>query len=519
MKDVIIGIDAGTSVIKSVAFDLAGNQIAAHATTNTYQTLDGGGSEQDMLRTWADTAATIRGLADVVPHLATRTAIVALTGQGDGTWLIDADGEPVAPAWLWLDARAAPLVDDYRASPDDKARFAITATGLAACQQGPQLMWMARNAPEVLGRASHAMHCKDWLYFKLTGERATDPSEGTFTFGDYRTRKYSEDVVHALGLKEYRHLLPEMIDGTQDTTSLSASAAKQTGLLAGTPVSLGFVDVCCTALGAGLYAKGADLGCTIVGSTGVHIRLAQTPDDVTLNSDRTGYAMAMPVPGVLAQLQTNMASTINIDWLLDLAAELMSSQGLDKSRADLMPMIDQWIDEAQPASALYQPYISEAGERGPFIDANARAGFSGLSARHGFCDLMRSVVEGLALAGRDCYSAMGALPDEIRMTGGAARSAGLRGIFAAGLNAAVRTCAREEAGAAGAAMMAAVAIGQYDTMDACVSEWVSPLLGELETPDTQLVEIYERTYPAYVAAHQALRPVWKMIAESKGVPS
>ena len=514
MKDLIVGIDAGTSVIKSVAFDLSGRQIAAHSVPNAYQTIDGAGAEQDMARTWSDTAKTLRGLADAVPDLAGRTAAVAVTGQGDGTWLIDRHGNPVAPAWLWLDARAASIVEELRARPDDRLRFEKTATGLAACQQGAQMIWMHRHAPHLLDRAATAMHCKDWLYLNLTGHRVTDPSEGTFTFGDYRTRGYSDEVIGVLGLERYRHLLPRMVEGTAETAPLSVDGARATGLLARTPVVLGYVDVICTALGAGLYDHVARPGCTVVGSTGMHMQLVRSAEEVVLNGEGTGYTMTMPVPGIYAQMQSNMASTLNIDWLLDMAIGLIGSQGMACTRADLIPMIDGWIADARPAGILYQPYVSEAGERGPFIDVNARAGFVGLSVRHGFADLMRAVIEGLALAGRDCYGAMGAMPTEIRLTGGAARSAALRGIFGSVIGAGIRTSSREEAGAAGAAMMAAVAIGQYETMDDCAAEWVDPLLGDLEPPDKGLARIYRDAFPSYLAARQALRPVWKMMADA-----
>ena len=102
---------------------------------------------------------------------------------------------------------------------------------------------------------------------------------------------------------------------------------------------------------------------------------------------------------------------------------------------------------------------------------------SACPSNHRFPDLVRAVVEGLALATRDCYEAMGELPSELRLSGGAARSQGLRGILAAAVHAPVRVSSREEAGAAGAAMMAAVAIGAYPSMDACIAEWVTPLLG------------------------------------------
>ncbi|GLS41177.1 carbohydrate kinase [Mesorhizobium tianshanense] len=515
MRDVLIGIDAGTSVIKSVAFDTAGRQLAATAVPNRYETLPGGGAEQDLARTWVDTATTLRQLADKVPDLASRTIAIAVTGQGDGTWLIDKDGEPVAKGWLWLDARAAAIVEEIRARPDDRLRFEKTGSGLAACQQGSQLAFMKRSAPDMLGRAATAFHCKDWLYFRLTGERATDPSEGTFTFGDFRTRGYCDDVLDVLGVTDLRHLLPPIVDGTRHSAGLSAAAAEATGLLPGTPVVLAYVDVVCTALGAGLFDRERKPGCSIIGSTGMHMRLAQTPDEVLLNEAATGYTMTMPAPGVFAQMQSNMAATLNIDWVLGLASGILASQGITRTNGEMIALVDQWISVSEPASLLYQPYVSEAGERGPFVDANARAGFVGISSRHGYADMVRAVFEGLAFAARDCYAAMGPLPREIRLTGGAARSPALRKILGAVVGADIRTSEREEAGAAGAAMIAAVCVGQYKSMDECVGEWVTPLLGATEPSDRKLAAIYERTVASYTLAHEALRPVWRAMAVSK----
>ena len=251
----------------------------------------------------------------------------------------------------------------------------------------------------------------------------------------------------------------------------------------------------------------------------MHMRLAPTADTVTLNADRTGYTMKMPIPGAYAQMQSNMASTLNIDWMLGMVADVLDARGETVAKADLIAALDGWVESAEPAQFIYQPYISDAGERGPFVDANARAGFIGLSSRHGFRDMLRAVVEGLALAAKDCYAAMGATPMEIRLSGGAARSRALRRILGAALSAPVRTSAREEAGAAGVAMMAAVSIGAYDTMDDCVGDWVTPLLGDTEVPDADLARTYDALYPAYAAAHAALRPVWKMMRDRNGVLS
>ena len=512
-RDLLIGIDAGTSVIKSVVFDTAGRQIAVAALPNRYETLPGGGAEQDLARTWADTATTLRQLTDRIPDLAARTAAVAVTGQGDGTWLIDRDGEPVGKGWLWLDARAAAIVEELRTRPEDRLRFEKTGTGLAACQQGPQLVHMARTTPELLERATTAFHCKDWLYFRLTGQRASDPSEGVFSFGSLRTRDYDEAVIDMFGQGRHRGLLPPIVDGAREHAGLSQAAASASGLRAGTPVVLAYVDVACTALGAGLYDPQNRPGCSIVGSTGMHMRLATGPDDVILNDDATGYTMCMPVPGMFAQMQSNMAATLNIDWVLGLAAGILASQGISRTAAEMIPLIDEWIATSKPASVLYQPYVSEAGERGPFVDANARAGFVGISSRHGYGDLVRAVFEGLAFAARDCYAAMGPLPAEIRLTGGAARSTALRRILAAATGSRVRTSARDEAGAAGAAMIAAVSIGLYPSMADCVAEWVDPLLGLGEPPEPDLAQTYGDAYPVYAQASAALRPVWRAMSE------
>ncbi len=518
MKDVIIGIDAGTSVIKSVAFTLDGEQLALSSVPNDIQTQSDGVVEQDLDTTWSNTLKTLQGLAEQLTDLPERLAAIAVTGQGDGTWLIDKQGKAVCPGWLWLDARASEIVNERRGTDADQKRFQITGTGLNACQQSAQMLWMKRHANHLLEKSETAFHCKDWIYFKLTGQRFTDPSEGCFTFGDFRNRRYSDEVLECLDLKDQKRLLPPMLDGVDEAKPLSAEAASESGLFQGTPTILGYVDVINTALGAGLYDAVANTGCTVVGSTGMHMRLARTLDDVSLNADGTGYVMVMPIPGVTALMQSNMASTLNIDWLMDLAVGLIGDYKTNISRSDLIARIDEWVERTKPATVLYQPYISDAGERGPFINSDARAGFIGLSTKHQFGDLVRSVIEGLAFAARDCYQATGSVPGEVRLTGGAARSNAIRTIFGSVLGTKLRTTSRAEAGAAGAAMMAAVNIGHFDSMDDCVRQWVNPLLGPAESFDASLHAHYSSAFAHYVEARKLLPPVWHAQAHARKEP-
>jgi len=183
-----------------------------------------------------------------------------------------------------------------------------------------------------------------------------------------------------------------------------------------------------------------------------------------------------------------MSCTLNIDWLLDVAMDLFASQGVNITKAELLERIDDWVDTSnKPGQILYQPYISDAGERGPFISTSARAGFVGL--------------------------AMGGAPAQIRLTGGAARSKALRRVFANTLGAQLRTCSREEAGAAGAAMMASLSIGHYTNMNDCVQQWVTPLLGSIEDFDDTQHAMMDDVFATYQSTRQALTDVWKSQAQ------
>jgi erythritol kinase len=511
--DVILALDAGTSLIKAVAFTTTGRMLGSTSRRNEYSETPGGAVEQDMRRTWDDACAVLAEL--VSQHRGNRVVALAITGQGDGTWLIDADNEPVAPAWLWLDSRAGTIIDALRASPAGRECYAHTGTGLAACQQSGQLLWLKRHRPEVLARAATAFHCKDWLYLNLTGARVTDPTEACFTFGDWRTRDYSDATLAALGLSDLRHLLPPIVDGVRTAHELTREAAERLGLPAGLPVVLGYVDVLCCGIGVGLYGGEVEAGVSILGSTGMHMRLARDASSVVPNAAQTGYSMVFPVQGTVAQMQSNMAATLNIDWVVDLARQALSLCGAARSREEVLTALDGSVADAPPGAAVFHPFISAAGERGPFTDVTARASLLGLERALGLPGLARTVYEGLGFAARDCFEAIGGAPAEIRIAGGAARSAAMRSILAAALDRPVRVVAQPEAGAAGAAMIAAMQLGLYPDMDACVADWVTPHLREICPPDPVLVPVYDSLFPICRDAYRALTPVWRRMHRSQ----
>ena len=514
--EVFISVDAGTSVVKSIAIDAAsGRQIAVAAARNNYKKLPGGGCEQNLAATWRKAATTLSAVAGRVPGGARKIVAVGVTGQGDGTWLIDKEGKPVGDAMLWLDTRAADIVSGWEKSGARKEVYKFTGCGANACNQSAQLAWLKSRMPRRLKKADCAMHCKDWLYFNLTGVRATDVSEGVFTFGDCVKRRYEPEVLNILDIADCRRLLPPMLDGAKKTHPLSESVASATGLLSGTPVSLGGVDVVCTALGGGVCAPGADTGCTIIGSTGMHIKMFADVKKIPFGKIPGGYTMTVPgFRSAALRMHSNMSATLNLDWLARLMAEAAAISGAKTNVKKTLHWLDREVAKASCGNIVYLPHI-EAGERGPFLNPDARAQFSGLHGDIDIGQLARAVYEGLAFAARHCYQAIGGVPKEIRMVGGAARLQTFSRIFTNALGARVRASGWQEPGAVGAAMIAASALRYFPDMRAACRAWADAELGEPQLPDPALRARYDRLFSAYLAASETAPPVWNILAKSE----
>nr|WP_300314048.1 FGGY-family carbohydrate kinase [Halomonas sp.] len=508
--DVIIGLDAGTSVIKAVAFDGRGQELAKSQCSNQLHHSASGGVEQSLSGTWDAALTTLTTLLGEHPQLVPRLAAIAVTGQGDGTWMIDAEGHPVGNALLWLDKRSSDIVAHWRATRTGPEAYRRTGTGLNQSLQSGQLAWLETHHPEQLAKAATVFHCKDWLYFCLTGERATDPAEALWTYGDYRSGDYSEEVLEGFGLSRYRELLPPIVDGSQEHAALKGDVARAIGVRAGLPVVLAPVDMLATALGAGVYEPGKRVACSIIGSTGAHLTVREDVRDVVL-SNQSCYTMPCVAPQTWVQLCSNMAATLNLEWFLKGLNEMLQALGETPLNAEgLLPRLDDALARTEPGRVIYHPFISTNGERGPFFNPRARAQFLGLDSGTHQLHMVRAIYEGVAFAARDCYHALEAHPEELRLTGGAARSRTLCSILAAVMGVPVRTLTRDETGAAGAAMVASLSLGHHRTLaDACQT-WVTPFLAEERVmPDPDLQNLYERMFGVYRRSYANADGFWR----------
>ncbi len=196
-----VGIDVGTSTVKAAAFDDSGRELAV-AARPVELSMHGGFVEQDMDEVYG---AVVAVLDELTAGVDGTVELAGLTGQGDGVWLVDAEGRPVRAAASWMDGRAHELLDRWLADGTFETVFRRTGSAMFPGCPGPLLAWLAAHEPRSLDAAATALYCKDMVFQRLTGARATtDVSDASMPFLDPRTRSYDNGVVELLGLTRRR---------------------------------------------------------------------------------------------------------------------------------------------------------------------------------------------------------------------------------------------------------------------------------------------------------------------------
>lgn len=266
MPQYLMGIDAGTSVIKAAIFDIHGNELSRGAKNvpivnpTTYM------AEEDMETVWVAATLAIREAIEGSSVRPEEIVAISATGQGDGTWLVDADGRPAGPAILWTDGRAGDLIDGWYADGTISRQFQTSGLGPYAGTASALLRWRLDNQPELLEGATN-LWCKDWIEYNLTGDLSTDPSDASLAGIDVRTRQWSLEVLNHFGLTDVRNVLPELKSPIAQVGGITATAAGLTGLVEGTPVFKGQMDITASSLGVGVARPGDCMA--VIGTAGI----------------------------------------------------------------------------------------------------------------------------------------------------------------------------------------------------------------------------------------------------------
>lgn len=477
-----LGVDIGTSVAKLALFDEDGTVLRTAGRTVPLRHPAPGQVEQDAAAVFAAAGELAR---EVCPTPADAPRLVAVTGQGDGCWLTDDDARPVGPALSWLDARAADVLADWDRAGVTEAIYRRTGNSLFPGAQAPLLAWLDKHQPDRLARAVTAGYCKDMVFGRLTGVRATDASDASMPFGDATGSGYDDDVLDACGLAHRAGLLAPVV-APLPTGTVTGGAAAATGLPAGVPVTGGPYDLpACAAgggvteFGAGLLTLGTTLACQVLVST------------VDRSGTRAGMHLATGTPGRWLRAMPAMVGTASLDWLLALLGR----------RHD---QLDDMLRETAPGAGGVEvlPYLAPSGERAPFVDPAARGQFTGIELTTTGAQLVRALCEGLGYAARQCLEAAG-LSGRLVVCGGGTRSLPWLSIFASVLGRPLELARSPEVGARGAVLAGLAALGEPVDQAA----WTRP--DRIIDPDPAAVPYYEAGYRRYLANQDAARPRWQ----------
>ena len=494
MKDVVIGVDGGTTAVKAVAFTLTGQILASHHQAVPVSYGSAGQAEQDMTQIWEAVATC---LAEVSDQIGDATVLgIGLTGQGDGVWLVDAEGEPTRPAAIWLDGRAADRVASWNRDGRSATLLQTTGTTVFGGLFPVLIEELAATEPQALAAATSQLNCKDWLRFKLTGSRATDYTEASRSFLDVRdVSGFSSELAADLGLTSVLRLLPEIRPADGPAVPLSTEAAVRTGLPEGTPVGVGMIDVAVTGMGLGLVEDNASW--LILGTTGFVGTLLPS---VSQRRSSESMVLATGHGTQVLEFMAPMTGTPNLDWIRTMLG--LEDVGWDH--------IEQAARRSAPGSrgVIYLPYASPGGERAPFQDTQASASWQGMSLTTTHDDILRSVYEGVALSLVECIRELN-ITDDLVVSGGGFRSDLLCEILADATGLTVVRQDAPEAGARGAAVLALVSAGRFET----IAQAAAALGTGMQTfaPNPAHEEAYRCTAEVFRATRQALQPVWPQL--------
>jgi len=494
----LLGIDLSTTGAKALLIDGDGRVVSSATTPLSLSTPHPLWSEQDPREWWTATTNSITQALAIANASGDDVVAIGLTGQMHGLVLLDDRGEVLRPAILWNDQRCGAECDEIRARVSRAELVRITGNDALTGFTAPKILWVETHEPEVYRRTRHVLLPKDYIRYKLTGTHAMDKADGSGTMlFDLRKRAWSSEILDALNISP--EWLPQTFEGHETTGEVTREAAALTGLRPGTPVVAGGGDQSAQAVGTGVVRPGT-MAVTL-GTSGV---VFAATESALIEPEGRLHAFCHAVAGRWHLMGVMLSAAGSLQWYRDKLA-------CDRSFAEL-------VDEAAgvPAGSeglIFLPYLS--GERTPHPDPLARGAWIGLTTRHGQAHLTRSILEGVAFGIKDMFCLMrdaglGAI-DEVRVSGGGAKSLLWRQILADTLDAELVTVNTTEGAAFGAALLAGVGAGVWADVDAACAETIA--VSDRVEPNKEAIKIYQSLYDQYRNLYPTLKPTFHALAQ------
>lgn len=496
MSSVVLGIDVGTTGVRTLAVAPGGQILAAATAEYPMFSPHVGWAEQEPEHWWQAVVTTVRAAVQQLeaPHV----AAIGLSGQMHGAVFLDRTGVPIRPAPLWCDQRTANECDELTAAVGAGRLQAITGNPALTGFQAPKILWLRNHEPKRYERVAHVLLPKDYIRYRLSGDWATDASDAAGTLLlDIHTRDWSAEILDRLEIP--REWMPMVHEGPETTGSLSAEAATVLGLPPGIPIVAGGGDNAAAAVGAGAIRPGT--ATSSIGTSGV----------ISAHSDRAVddprgriHVFCHAVPGAYQLLYVTLAAGGSMRWFRDtLGADLLTAA--EEAGIDPYDLITREAESVPPGAGglLFLPYLM--GERSPHVDPRARGGFVGLTARHGRENMARAVMEGVVYSlrqGLELMQDLGIDFNQVLAVGGGARSRLWRELQADIFEVPVAQPSTTEGPAYGAALLAAVGAGWYGSVYEACDEAVGSV--DVIPPSERNRSTYRKAYEIYCSLYPRL---------------
>jgi xylulokinase len=499
-----LGIDAGTSGVKAIVIDESGKTQGLGYKEVNLITPRPLWVEQDPNEWWQACKYAIQE-AVAKSEKGQEIAAIGLTGQMLGNTMLDKDLQPLGNCMIWLDQRATEERDILEERLGIDAMLDITANYCLTGYWAPKLMWVKKNRPEIFEKTRMVLFPKDYIKLVLTGEPSVEVTDASGSFlMDVGKRTWSDKMFEVCDLP--KDIVPQKIFESCDVVGyLKSDLASELGLRTGIPVVGGAGDQPAGGIGNGVYKEGV-VSATI-GTSGVVY--AVTGKAIADRQRRAALSFCHAAPNTWSLFGCTLAAGGSFKWLRDtFFADAKKAYAADGK--DVYEMMTGLAGQAKASSEglLFLPYLN--GERTPYPDENARGVFFGLSYRHGLGEICRSVMEGVTYSLRDTIEILreyNVQVSEVRASGGGAKSEMWRQMQADIYNAAVVTTNLEEGPSAGAAILAAVGAGIYNSVgEACDS--IVKVVSRTE-PVAKNVAQYEEFYQTYRSLYPTLKDTFE----------
>ena len=455
----ILAHDLGTSGDKATLFSTEGKLIASFVEGYPCKYSNGNWAEQNPEDWYAAICRVTKKLTDTIDP--SQIVGVSFSGHMMGSVLLDRQGELLRSAIIWADQRAVAQVQRLRETVGDDRFYAISGNRNNPTNSICKIMWSMEH-DGVAGKLGKSVNCKDYLIYRLTGHLGTDYSDasGTGAF-DLTTFTWSQEILEAAGVP--MEVMPETRASTDLAGRITAQAARDTGLVEGTPVFCGCGDGTAASVGTGISQVGQGYI-----SLGTSAWISYLDDSPCLDGEQRTFNMAGIEKGKVFPLGTMQAAGSSYSWMRD---QLCGAEKRDAERlgTSIYSEINGQIANV-PVGAngvLYMPYLM--GERSPWWDSAMQGSFLGLKQETTHADMLRAVMEGVSMNLNLILRVFRTKRDfeSLRIIGGAAKDRVWRQMLADVLNVRIEKLNLLEEGCSlGAAMAAGIGAGVFEDVSA-----------------------------------------------------